>query len=65
MNKHSSAQLFAWVTEQGIGMSEVEPPKLTADSFDPDFVYFFKLPHPKDVVIGIENVKEYVTDGVI
>lgn len=46
-------------------MSEVDPPRLSMDSFDPEFVYFMKLPHPKDVTINKDNVAEYVTDGII
>lgn len=65
MCKHGSANLFAWMTEQGIQMSEMDPPRLEHDAFDPDFVYFLKLPHPQDVIINNDNVAEYVSDGVI
>lgn len=53
------------MTEQGIQMSETDPPRLEHDAFDPDFVYFLKLPHPQDIIINNDNVGEYVTDGVI
>lgn len=66
MNKHASACLFAWVNnEEGIQMSEVDPPRIAMDALDPEFVYFLKLPHPKDTIINKENVGEFVTDGII
>ncbi|CAD8146665.1 unnamed protein product [Paramecium octaurelia] len=43
MRKHGQANLFAWMTEQGIQMSETDPPRLEPDAFDPDFVYFLNF----------------------
>ena len=65
MHHDRLSKLFFWVEEDGLRVSENEPPMLDESSYDMDFAYFVKVPLADNEFVDEDNVLELVADGVV
>lgn len=61
----SLSKVFFWVEEDGLRMSQNDPPVLSESSFDMDFAYFLKFPLSEGESITEDNISDMIADGVV